>query len=176
MKILKNLISPSDCAELDKSIRARERPIGDRLVPKSFSAYALLETEQLLVKLTPQISNIVQKELYPTYSYSRIYYTGATMPLHTDRNACEYSMSLCVGGESWPLCFQDRDPVLLGIGDAVLYPGIELTHWREEYKGTGCTQVFLHWVDANGSYAEWKYDRRPAIGTLESDKFYWGKS
>jgi hypothetical protein len=176
MKILENIISVEDCEVLSKSIKLKERPIGDRLVPNSFSAYALPETEELLLKLTDKISTVTGKELFPTYSYCRIYYTGATMKPHTDRPACEISMSLCVGGESWPLWFEKHGPVLLQPGNAVLYPGLELTHWREEYKGSGCTQVFLHWVDANGPYADWRYDRRPDIGSKETDKIYWGKS
>jgi len=176
MNILENLLSTSECEVLASSIKLKERPIGDKLVPKSFSAYALPETEELLLNLTDKVSSILDKNLYPTYSYCRIYYTGATMRPHTDRPACEISMSLCVSGESWPLWFEKYGPVLLNTGSAVLYPGLELNHWREEYTGTGCTQVFLHWVDASGPYADWKYDRRPSIGSKETDKIYWGKS
>jgi len=25
-------------------------------------------------------------------------------------------------------------------------------------------QVFMHYVDANGPYAEWKFDKRPLLG------------
>jgi hypothetical protein len=176
MKILKNLISLDYCRQIAISIKTKERPVGDSLVPKSFSAYALPATEQLLLDLTPVISDICQKNLFPTYSYSRMYYNGATMPPHTDRPACEYGLSICIAGETWPLYFEKYGPVLLNHGDAVLYPGLELTHWRDEYQGAGCTQVFLHWVDADGPYAEWQYDRRPAIGSHETKKTYWGKS
>lgn len=176
IKILHNLIPAELCNELADHIRQYEKPIGDNLVPNSFSAYALPKTEELLESLTKTIENMLGKELYPTYSYCRIYYTGATMPPHTDRNACEISMSLCVGGETWPLWFKDHGPVMLEPGSAVVYPGPLLEHWREEYKGVGCTQVFLHWVDANGPFADWRYDRRPAIGSKETDKNYWGKS
>lgn len=178
MEILQDLIPANRLEFIANSIKQREEPRGDRLVPKSFSAYALPETEHLLLDLTPVISKHLGKELYPTYSYCRIYHTGATMRPHTDRPACEYSMSLCLSGESWPLWFQlDKPtPLTLQPGQAVLYKGLELTHWREEYFGTGCTHTFLHWVDATGSYANWKFDRRPNIGTKESDKLYWGKS
>jgi PKHD-type hydroxylase len=34
-------------------------------------------------------------------------------------------------------------------------------HWREKYtEGKWQAQVFLHYVDANGKYADWKYDKR----------------
>jgi hypothetical protein len=176
MKILQNLVPIDICSRLSEQIKHYEQPVGDKLVPKSFSAYALPETEELLMLLTDTIGTMIGKELYPTYSYCRIYYTGATMPAHTDRSACEISMSLCISGEPWPLWFKDYGPVTLEPGNAVLYPGPLVEHWREEYKGAGCTQVFLHWVDANGPFADWKYDRRPSIGSKETDKIYWGKT
>jgi hypothetical protein len=178
MKILSNILTVQECQELSKSIRSYEQPVGDSLVPKSFSAYALPETEQLLLKLTEQVSSIVGKELYPTYSYCRIYYNGATMRPHTDRSACEFSMSISLTGDPWPLWFMlDKPtPISLAQGQAVLYKGLEFEHWREEYTGDKCTQVFLHWVDANGPHADWQYDRRPMIGAKETEKSYWGKS
>jgi hypothetical protein len=178
MKILSHFLTHQTCRDLSEKIKSYEQPIGDGLVPKSFSAYALPETEQLLLSLTEKVSRIVDRELYPTYSYSRMYYTGASMRPHTDRAACEFSMSICLGGESWPLWFQlDRPtPVTLDPGTAVLYKGLEVTHWREQYTGTGCVHTFLHWVDANGPYADWRYDRRPSIGSKETEKTYWGKS
>jgi hypothetical protein len=178
MEILKDIISQEECNAINISIKSYERPIGDSLVPKSFSAYALPITEQLLLKLTDIVSDNVGKVLYPTYSYCRIYYTGATMRPHVDRPACEFSMSICIAGDSWPLWFQLKTPTPISLqpGNAVLYKGVEVEHWRNEYYGTGCTQVFLHWVDAHGRYADWKFDKRPTIGSKETDKTYWGKS
>jgi alkylated DNA repair dioxygenase AlkB len=178
MKILSNILTPQECLELSNSIRFYEQPVGDNLVPKSFSAYALPETEQLLLRLTEYVSSVVGKELYPTYSYCRIYYNGATMRPHKDRSACEFSMSLSLTGDPWPLWFMlDKPtPISLAQGEAVLYNGLEFEHWREEYTGDKCTQVFLHWVDANGPHADWQYDRRPMIGAKETEKSYWGKS
>jgi hypothetical protein len=42
---------------------------------------------------------------------------------------------------------------LLRPGDALLFKGIELTHWREKNTFGPCSQVFLHYVDQNGPYA-----------------------
>ena len=179
MKILSQVLDPAECDILAKAIQRREQPVGDGLVPNSFSAYALPETENLLLELTQKISNVVGRELFPTYSYCRMYYPGASMRPHTDRAACEVSMSLSLSGDPWPLWFKINNnniPLSLKKGDAVLYKGLEFEHWREEYTGTGCTQVFLHWVYADGEHADWKYDRRPAIGALETEKTYWGKS
>jgi hypothetical protein len=46
----------------------------------------------------------------------------------------------------------------------LVYNGTELNHWREEYQGSEQMQCFLHFVDANGPYADYKYDNRPMVG------------
>jgi hypothetical protein len=179
MKILSNLISPDECAILAKAVQEQSvNKTGDSLVPISHSAYGLRETEDLLLNLTEKISYITNKSLVPTYSYSRVYLKGANMPNHTDRPACEYSLSIRLAGDEWPLWFDIGipTPVQLEIGSGILYLGMEIPHWREAFTGNSCTQVFLHWVDADGSFADWRFDRRPSIGSKESEKAYLGKS
>ena len=54
----------------------------------------------------------------------------------------------------------DTTSVLLEEGDAAIYRGCEVVHWREAYnEGTKLAQVFLHYVDANGKFTEWKDDK-----------------
>jgi hypothetical protein len=51
------------------------------------------------------------------------------------------------------------------VGDAVLYRGMEVEHWREKYtEGQWQAQVFLHYVDADGPHADQKYDGRTSLG------------
>ena len=45
MKILPHILDQRECDVLAEKIKKNERPVGDNLVPKSFSAYALPETE-----------------------------------------------------------------------------------------------------------------------------------
>ena len=49
-------------------------------------------------------------DLEPTYSYLRVYKNGDVLHKHTDRKACEYSVSLTLKRESddeiWPLYLQ----------------------------------------------------------------------
>ena len=45
----------------------------------------------------------------------------------------------------------------------MIYRGCDLDHWREVCEcpeGWNMGQVFMHYVDANGPHAEWKYDKR----------------
>jgi len=55
---------------------------------------------------------------------------------------------------------EDTTSILLDEGGALIYRGCEIVHWREAYnEGTKLAQVFLHYVDANGKFTEWKNDK-----------------
>ena len=41
---------------------------------------------------------------------------------------------------------------------------MEYNHWRESYKGDKHTQVFLMYVDVDGKYSDWKWDKREGLG------------
>ena len=48
-------------------------------------------------------------------------------------------------------------------GDAMVYKGCEIEHWREPYHGIACAQVFYHYTDVNGErFNPW--DGRPHGG------------
>ena len=123
----------------------------------------------LLVDLLPAAEKITQLQLFPTYSYFRVYHRGDVLAKHTDRPSCEISLSLCLGfqGEKpWPLMVESAggsSAVELNPGDGLLYKGIECPHWREPLNGDFTAQVFLHYVDQNGPYAEWKFDKRSEL-------------
>lgn len=109
--------------------------------------------------------------LEPTYSFSRVYQEGEELTPHTDRPSCEISATINVActGDVWPIWMQyeDKDPVkcMLEPGDAVIYKGCEVTHWRRKLpKGQINVQFMLHYVDKNGPCAEYKFDKREALG------------
>lgn len=140
----------------------------DSLVEKALCRYGATFTESLLLHLKPLIELTVNKELYPTYSYLRIYYNGATLKKHKDRSSCEYSISVCIKNdkEPWDLYFESNDVITqikLFEGDLVIYKGCEVPHWRNRYVGNEHIQFFLHYVDKNGKYADFKYDKRENI-------------
>lgn len=88
---------------------------------------------------------------------------------HRDRKACEISLSLNIGqrpSEPWPLCVEserESHSASLSPGDALLYRGIDLFHWRDAYQGEALVQVFLHYVDLDGPNADQKFDGRPTL-------------
>jgi hypothetical protein len=49
-------------------------------------------------------------------------------------------------------------------GDAIIYLGKKLEHKRDIFKGDYQSQVFLHFVNQNGLYADKKFDGRIMLG------------
>ena len=56
-------------------------------------------------------------------------------------------------------------------GDMLIYLGCELEHWREEFKGENCGQVFLHYNEIKKENNN-LYDGRPFLGLPGSFKKY----
>lgn len=46
-----------------------------------------------LVDLLPRAEELSGLKLFPTYSYFRVYHRGHVLPKHTNRQACEISLS-----------------------------------------------------------------------------------
>jgi len=142
----------------------------DWKVPGTPAFYGDPLMERVLQDLLPAIEKASARSLFPTYSYFRVYKHGDVLTRHTDRPACEISVSVCLGyraPESWPLyvegplgpCAAKLEP-----GDALLYKGMDCPHWRDAFVGESAAQVFFHYVDRNGPHAEWRFDRRSALG------------
>lgn len=141
----------------------------DARSPGAWATPGDLFTDGLLMDLLPLAEDITQLRLFPTYSYFRVYKRGDILVKHVDRPSCEISVTVCLGYEAegpWPLLLESPAgvlPIELKPGDALLYRGTECTHWREPMNGERAAQVFLHYVDQNGPYAEWKYDKRKGL-------------
>lgn len=136
----------------------------------SQNRYADMLGESLLLHLQPVMEKVSGRKLQPTYSFLRIYGSGAVMEKHIDRPACEFSASLTLGYQAsslWPLWVESRNeaiPNLLDRGDLLVYKGCEIPHWREKFSGRYWIQMFFHYVDAKGPFADHKYDNRVMLG------------
>jgi hypothetical protein len=144
----------------------------DQQVPNTYSHYGDIAMETLLLKVQPIIEKEIGLKLNPNYSYARIYKKGDILHRHKDRFSCEISTTLNLGGYSWPIYLEPSGKeggkgikVNLNYGDMLIYKGNELEHWREEFKGENCAQVFLHYnnLETKGS-KENIYDRRSELG------------
>jgi hypothetical protein len=138
---------------------------GDEQSPDSYVNYGHSITEALLLTVLPYVETFTNKKLYPTYSYSRIYWKEAILNKHKDRPSCQYSATVCIDYDPapWPI-FMGGDEVILETGDIVCYKGCDVEHWREPYKGNQQIQVFLHYVDQFGEYSNLKFDGRTMLG------------
>jgi hypothetical protein len=144
----------------------------DRQVSFAPATYGDPYAEELLQQLLPKVQRLTGLKLFPTYSYSRVYSTGAVLKRHTDRYSCEISVTANMGqrtAQAWPIWIENQSgafPIAMNPGDAAVYRGIECAHWREPFAGELVAQVFLHYVDQNGRYADWKFDKRNALGIM----------
>jgi len=169
---LKNFLDTTNCSELTlelKKIVNQGITTKDTQCPLSEAVHGSIVFDKLLVDLLPYFEQASGKKLLPTYSYARLYKTGEKLKVHKDRESCEISATLTLGFEGipWPIYMGDTEDngkkIVMNVGDAVLYRGMEKYHWRKKFKGEWQAQVFLHYVDADGPHAEWKFDKRPGL-------------
>ena len=129
------------------------------------SNYADPITDALLRAKIKRMNKETNLSCLPTYSFWRCYTWGDELKKHNDRPSCEISVTVHVGsdGTEWPI-FIEGKPVELQPGDAVLYMGFDHDHWREKFKGDWYSQIFLHYVNANGRFKEYFMDGREYYG------------
>jgi predicted 2-oxoglutarate/Fe(II)-dependent dioxygenase YbiX len=171
---LKDFLDKENCDQLVVELRKlieEGKTTNDNQCPLSQAIHGAPVFDSLLEQLTPHFEKASGRKLFPTYAYARLYVPDDELKVHTDRPSCEISATLTLGfeGNVWPIYMGDEggvnaSKIEMNVGDAVLYKGIDKHHWREPYKeGKWQAQVFLHYVDADGPHAEWKYDKRSKL-------------
>lgn len=149
---VKDLLPISHCKKLADIIRRQPIKEGDEQVYGSYTYYNLAEVNIILGVLLPRISKETNKNLFPTYSYCRIYNNGDELKKHRDRKACEWSVTINLSqSDPWPI-YIENSVFDIQPGDGVIYKGCDVTHWREPFKGTEYIQIFLHYVDTDGPF------------------------
>jgi hypothetical protein len=174
---LKDFLHLDSCKELTKELKRlveEKKTIKDEQCPLSEAIHGTVTFDKLLEDLTPHFEAASGLKLFPTYSYARLYNSqDEELKVHRDRPACEISATLTLDfeGDVWPIYMganedkSEATEIKMKVGDAVMYRGCDIYHWREPYKeGKWQAQVFLHYVDQNGPHAEWKYDKRESLG------------
>lgn len=151
-------------------------------VPAAHSKYSDPAMETMLILLHPLMENATGLKLYPTYSFYRVYRNGDILEPHKDRESCEISTTVCFNYSyddskyNWPI-IMNGNSINMNPGDIVVYRGIELEHSRDQFLPPGDdwhVQAFLHYVDVNGQYSNFKYDERDSLGLtkrIESKRY-----
>ena len=165
---VKDVINTDLCRFLTH-VLLRQQHVGnlhtDDQVPKCL---AIMDHDVMFETLQEHIWPLMEEttglELLPTYSYARLYSNGDVLERHSDRPECEISITLQLGRShhySWPI-FMAGNRHDLGEGNGVIYRGCDLEHWRNQCDGPPnyySGQVFMHYVDANGPYADRACDK-----------------
>lgn len=161
-------------------------------VPNAHSIYSDTLMETLMSFMKPYMEQHTGLELFPTYSYYRVYRPGMVLERHTDRPSCEVSTTICFGYN-----YQNTDPeykwsmyvdpsyrhsaetdfvsqnkpgnaVPQDPGDIIIYKGCEIEHWRDSFdagEGSWQVQAFFHYINKDGPYyPEYAFDRRQGLG------------
>jgi len=110
------------------------------------------------------LRRITGEMIIPSYTYLSVYREDAELERHVDRPQCIWNASLLIDttrddddGRTWPIYLettQGTREVRLDLGDAVVYRGAEVPHWRPKAaEGERQTLVLMHYVpfDFTGS-------------------------
>jgi hypothetical protein len=130
--------------------------------------------------ITPTVASLKGADLLPSFVFFRIYFGGDVCRVHSDRPACEVSLSLVLGlsdNRPWALDIgtrraTDRDGLAedfgdepyesypMSTGDAVLYHGVERRHGRlEPNPNRWSAHVFMEWVHRDGPHRDEAFER-----------------
>lgn len=135
--------------------------LGDAQTPRRYAAHEEPVARYFHRQLTTVVSDIARSVLLPSYNYLALYQGGAALDPHTDREACEYTVSVALDATPepdsqtpWPLQLMTSDgplSVWQNLGDGLLFRGRHLLHWRDRLAdGHTSSSMLLHFIDANG--------------------------
>ena len=122
----------------------------------SYGFGSIPEYEQLLDELTPLIKEKTGFEnIKRENSYTRIYYNGAKLEKHKDREGLDLTLTICTYSnikKPWPLYVEVESGDVKSFetkpGDGALIMGTAMNHWRDPLvcgENEMVIQSFYHW-------------------------------
>jgi hypothetical protein len=141
-------------------VRTGGMTLGDSGSPRRCVAYNETVAQFFHGQFAAIVSAIAGVRVRPSFVYVASYQGSAELPVHTDREQCEYAVSLLVDytpepldQSPWPLYLETAKgtvTVWQAIGDALLYRGQSLPHYRTPLAGSSTsTSIFFYYVDDN---------------------------
>ncbi len=161
---LVGLIHPFHVAALRRYYRFMIRTgairLGDRQSPRRYAAYNDSVARFFHHHMTTTLSAVAGEVLKPSYVYLASYLSGAELKKHTDREQCEFSVTLCLDFSPepaletpWPIGLETPTgtvAVYQSIGDGLVYRGTRLPHYRATLgEGQTSTSIFFHYVPSD---------------------------
>jgi hypothetical protein len=108
-------------------------------------------------QLAKVVSAVAGEPVKPSYVYLASYLSGAELKKHTDREQCEFSVTLSldfspepVRETPWPIrldTLRGTVTVHQALGDGLVYRGTRVPHYRDTLpEGRTSTSIFFHYV------------------------------
>ncbi len=163
---LGNLIHPFNLAALRRyyrhAIRRGAIRLGDEQSPRRYVAHNESVARFFHHQIANALSAIVGEAIKPSYVYLASYLSGAELKKHTDRQQCEFSVTLCLDfspepklATPWPLRLDTSEGTITiyqALGDGLVYRGTKVPHYRNVLaEGHTSTSIFFHYVPADFS-------------------------
>lgn len=175
-KIIKNFFDKEKCLSmarhLENLLQKGTYRAPDSQCKLSPAFYGIFNNEFL--EITDRLEREIGQELYPVYTYARIYQENDYLLPHFDRPGAEISFTLTLDYDKfiWPFWLQDENnifqSILLDIGDILVYKGCEVSHFRHPMQGQDFQhQAFFHFVNKHGEFTHLKYDQRATMLTSQ---------
>jgi hypothetical protein len=161
---LRNLIHPFNLAALRRyyryAVRRKAFPLGDEQCPLRYGVHNESVARFFHHEMAKAVGAIVGEAIKPSYVYLASYLSGAELTKHTDRQQCEFSVTLCLDfspepelATSWPILLDTLEgavTIYQALGDGLVYRGTKVPHYRKVLaEGHMSTSVFFHYVPAN---------------------------
>jgi len=161
---LGELIHPFHVAALRRYyrylIRSGAIRLGDGQSPRRYVAYNEPVARFFHQHIAAVLSAIAGEPLKPSYVYLASYLSGAELKKHTDREQCEFSVTLCLDfspepalATPWPIRMDTPTgtvTIYQALGDGLAYRGTRLPHYRDTLPaGQTSTSIFFHYVGAD---------------------------
>lgn len=161
---LAGLIHPFHVAALRRYyrtlIRTGKMELGDRQSSRRYIAYNDPVARFFHQQIAMALSTVAGEPLKASYVYLASYLSGAKLKKHTDREQCEFSVTLCLDFSPeptletpWPIRLdtpRGTVTVYQALGDGLAYRGTRLPHYRDVLSdGRTSTSIFFHYVSAD---------------------------
>jgi hypothetical protein len=163
---LDNLIHPFNLAALRRyyryAIRRGAIRLGDEQSSRRYVAHNEKVARFFHHQIVKAMSAVAGEAIKPSYVYLASYLGGADLKKHTDRQQCEFSVTLCLDFSpepeletSWPIRLDTSEgtvTVYQALGDGLAYRGTSVPHYRDVLgSGHTSTSIFFHYVPVDFS-------------------------